>query len=387
MKILHVVRDEKFIDMAFRQFEAAAPGQNTFAIQGDIKPLPHVREAKVNFYSKSEFYKILASREFPAVFLHSCPHLSILRRIPSWKTIVWLGFGYDYYDLLLQKAYPDGLLLPETKSLVESRANPEWYGRSIGQMAIRYAKGRVLDLLSLGDRRALARVDYFIPVLETEYEMVRRLNPWFKAKYLQWNIGTIEDNLLVGDVGDDDVGNDILVGNSADPRNNHLEMFALLKKKVELENRKIVVPLSYGVEWYRDKVIEVGRQQFGERFTPLTKFLGKEEYGKVLSGCGFAFMNHLRQQAMGNIVAMLVKGARVYMNPASPAYEWLLEVGCSLENGQLPMDAISEEKVTLSPLSRAQRQMNSEVISKGFSRCRQHARTQKLIDAALEAHC
>ncbi len=373
--------------MAYRQFEAVAPGQNVFAIQGDLKPLPHVKEAKVEFYSKSEFRRILASGEFPVVFLHSCPSLHVLRWIPSWKTVVWLGFGFDYYDLLLKEAYPEGLLLAETKALVESRANPDWPGRSIGQMALRYAKDRVLDVISLGNRRTLSRVDYFIPVLEIEYEMVRRLNPWFKPKYLQWNFGAVEDDLLGEDVGEGELGNDILVGNSADPRNNHLEMFAFLNEKVNLENRKIVVPLSYGLEWYRDEIVEAGRRLFGERFVPLTKFVSKKEYFALLRNCGYVFMNHLRQQAMANIGVALLMGARIYMNPASPAYGWLLEQGCYVESGQSRTGANETGSVALTPLSYAQRQTNAEIITRDFCRSRQRARTLNLVSTVLESQC
>ncbi|HAH49907.1 MAG TPA: 4-alpha-L-fucosyltransferase, partial [Balneola sp.] len=68
----------------------------------------------------------------------------------------------------------------------------------------------------------------------------------------------------------------ILVGNSSDPGNCHLEMFRALKEELAkkgLQNYNIVCPLSYGSDDHAEKVIKKGELLFGSNFMPLTNFL------------------------------------------------------------------------------------------------------------------
>jgi len=115
-------------------------------------------------------------------------------------------------------------------------------------------------------------------------------------------------------------GTNILVGNSADPSNNHLEVLDKLEAYKD-QDITIYVPLSYGNQDYAKQVIAEGKKRFGDRFQPLTEFMPFEKYLKLLGVIDIAIFNHKRQQAMGNTITLLGLGKKVYMR--SDATQWV----------------------------------------------------------------
>lgn len=121
----------------------------------------------------------------------------------------------------------------------------------------------------------------------------------------------------------------ILVGNSSDPENNHfeiLDMLAAYKKN----NIEIFVPLSYGDRDHARKVIDRGKELFGEKFFPLTDFIPFEQYYHFLKGMDIAIFGHRRQQAMGNTITLLGMGKTVYMRSDVSQWDLFAEEGISV---------------------------------------------------------
>lgn len=120
----------------------------------------------------------------------------------------------------------------------------------------------------------------------------------------------------------------VMAGNSGDPTNNHLEIFGLLSR-FSNENVKIVCPLAYGgTEEYRQLVISKGISTFGVNFVPWLEMKGKEEYAQQLAGIDIAIMNHKRQQGLGNILALLYLGKKVFLRPDTTSYAFMLRNKC-----------------------------------------------------------
>ena len=111
----------------------------------------------------------------------------------------------------------------------------------------------------------------------------------------------------------------ILVGNSADPSNNHIESFEKLLPYKD-EDIKIFVPLSYGDQSHAKQVIEIGKSWFGDKFVPITSFMVFDEYMKFLASVDVAIFNHKRQQAMGSTITLLGMGKTVYIR--SDVAQW-----------------------------------------------------------------
>lgn len=104
----------------------------------------------------------------------------------------------------------------------------------------------------------------------------------------------------------------IQIGNSADPGNNHFEIFERLLPFRE-QDIAIYAPLSYGDHDYAQSVVKVGKEFFGEKFRPILDFIPFEQYLTFLGEVDIAIFNHKRQQAMGNIITLLGLGKKVYV--------------------------------------------------------------------------
>jgi len=148
----------------------------------------------------------------------------------------------------------------------------------------------------------------------------------------------------------------ILVGNSADPSNNHLEVFDKLEAYKD-QDIKIYAPLTYGNPDHAKQVIEEGKKRFGDKFEPLTEHMPFNQYLEFLGKIDIAIFNHERQQAMGNIRTLLGLGKKVYMNQSLTS------------TATLNLDGIttfSLENFTLDPVF-PQSKKNIENIKKIFS--------------------
>lgn len=132
----------------------------------------------------------------------------------------------------------------------------------------------------------------------------------------------------------------ILIGNSATETNQHKQILKLLTKYKD-ENIKLIVPLSYGDMQYADEIQKLGYELYGDKFVPIRKYLAKREYYELLNSIDIAIFNNNRQQATGNITALLYLGKKIYLrNDTSMWEEWVRKVGYSIHN----INDISEEK-------------------------------------------
>ena len=112
----------------------------------------------------------------------------------------------------------------------------------------------------------------------------------------------------------------ILVGNSATQTNQHFEILQTLER-FKNENIEIVCPLSYGNKEYAEEVINFGKNMFGSKFTPLTDYMDKKTYYRIIAKASIAIFNNNRQQAMGNINATLGLGCKVFIRTDTPMWE------------------------------------------------------------------
>lgn len=181
-----------------------------------------------------------------------------------------------------------------------------------------YRKPRTNIKSKLGEfvrRFVIKRMGHIVSLVRGDYELVRK---WYGAGGTYYHgayknpISTSYLDALPLIKKSIDSPYVIQIGNSADPTNNHLEAF----KKLEYfkdENIKIYTPLSYGNKLYRKIVIEEGKKIFGEKYIALTEFLPPEEYSVYLNNIDIAIFNNDRQQALGNIYALLYLNKKVYI--------------------------------------------------------------------------
>ncbi|WP_355662375.1 TDP-N-acetylfucosamine:lipid II N-acetylfucosaminyltransferase [Halomonas salifodinae] len=225
------------------------------------------------------------------------------------------------------------------------------------------AKKSLLSWVKEGLRRfVISRIGHLITYIEGDIELARQ---WYGAKgthheCLMYLSNVVDSSLIAEPLGrpKDDASLNILVGNSADPSNNHLEVLERLLPYKD-ENIKIYIPLSYGDQGHADKVIKLGKSWFGEKLVPVTDFMPYETYVEFLKSIDISVFNHRRQQAMGNTITLLGMGKTVFMR--TDVSQW-----CFLRN--LGLKVCNVEGFTTELLDRERAMKNSAITRSYFSK-------------------
>ncbi len=328
-KNLHIIRDEKFFDSAFRVFESAEPGLNEFVVFGKKHNLFYIKSAKVSFLKPTYLYYFwfFLKFKYKSIIIHGLNSEFLkyfLIKNNRVVPVVWIGWGFDYFK------YYKGILYKEkTSKLV----------LDFGLSNVKKISNKFLPFLKqdADDKTVMKNIDFFAPVLDIEFDIINEHFPGHSISFIDWNYLTIEDDIIKGFENSIINGNNLLFGNSSNPLNNHLDGFNDIRDfKIKFDN--IICPLSYGDKINKEKVINLGLELYDQKFIPITGFLDYSEYVKNLLSCKYVFVNSLRQLAMGNIVLMLYLGAYVILDKKNPAYVFL-------KNKNIQVFSIEEAKI------------------------------------------
>lgn len=373
IKIAHFVQDQKFVDAAWKIFELANPGGNTFFIESK-KEVKYVKIASLTFIQKSApFDNVFINKltDFDIVVLHSFTDFgkSVVKRLKKNTSyspkVLWIGMGFDYMDLLYSNRVD---LLTSNSFFVNYRFCDKCYSLK------NYLKNVFNGV------RAYKNIDFFSPVLESEFRLVKKNHPNFLPKYVSWNypdtLDLIEDqfNKVVS-------GNNILLGNSATLTNNHLEIIDMISSRQDfLSGGKLVCPLSYGEKGYAKFISKYGNEKLSGGFYPLINFMPYGDYISLISSCSVVIMNHIRQQGAGNVIAMIFLGATVYLNEKNPLYNYFLSLGVVLFSIQ---DLKKNPNMRTIRLSDEQILNNKKIIKSTYGKEAMVKRTENLINHVL----
>lgn len=396
-KILHLILDEKFSDLIYRDFERIVPGGSEYVILGQKRRLKYIKSFEPMFLSHKQLLLLLLSGEIKCTVFHSINNnaLKVLSDIPSEVKVVWLGWGYDYYNKLLSDYYPNGLYLDATRNALSELRKGR---RKFSLTNIKKNYDLILDLGFLGSIKKLLflisykdysdrfielveKVDFFCPVLPNEFDLIKRKGFLKKAKYIGWNYGNYEDDYSCSYTSSDSHKKNILLGNSAVPENNHVEaidLLAPLLQKINFDG-KIVCPLSYGNLDYAKFISSYGKDKLGDKFLPLHDFIEKTKYEKIISTCGIAMMNQVRQQGVGNICSLLMNGSKVFMRKDNPLYSYIME-----NNGVVFEIEDISESAFFTKLSEDEVKKNKMVVMNNWSRSIQAERIKFIFSLSFE---
>ncbi len=368
--ILHILPDSFFSDVAFREFERVAPGLNDYVVISRNTNLKWVTSTKIRLIPSGSIQErslVQTLANYEALIVHSLDikNATIINKAPPQLKILWVGWGCDYYSLIEKKG-ENSLFLEKTLAAYKRNRTLKDSFYSFGIFLLNKVKASHKTILN-----ALRRIDFFSPVLPGEFNLIKKEIKGFRAKYISWNYGCLEDYAIPGKTV---CGNNVLIGNSATYTSNHLDAFTILKN-VKFSG-KILVPLSYGDENYTDIVVKEGKKLFQGNFEPITKFLTLNEYADYGSQCSFLLMNHLRQQGLGNIIMMMSMGATIVLHPINPICEFLKSYGAFFFTTEYLESVGSFEKIELTV---QQIRKNKEILEKLWGRESKNCRTEKLI--------
>lgn len=375
--ILHLVPDEKFIDFAYNEFEKIAPGENRFLVISDqvSEQFKYIKSEQVSKISSTEvnnqqFLDTLKEYEFVALHMfsmHDRAKIRLVLNAPSKTKFIWLGWGGDFYHYIVGNY--SSLFLEKTRKLWKQNNK-----KTRLKNFIKTLLGHKANHL-----RAIGKVHYFAPVIPTECNLLKSVLPQLKAEFAPFSYANLEDMLRGLDQHQME-GQNILIGNSASYENNHMEVFDLLEK-LDLGQRSVIAPLSYGIPDYRDAIMCRGEEKLGKNFLPLVDFIPKDEYHQMIASCSIVIMNHLRQQAMGNIITMMYLGAKIFLNPKNPVFDFFQNEGAYV----FSIDIMSaDQHKAFEPLSAEQIAQNRKILEKHWSAKVVEEKTRTLIAMARE---
>lgn len=374
--IVHILPDDKFSDYAIKQFSRENGIENRFVVilekgQAKCKSI-HQKDSVQIIESGSHAFKnfIDIIYQYKAIIFHniSTPdHATILDKVNSQIKIAWIFWGFEVYN--------------------RRSTQFKYLGLYSGWKHLRFLMKQALKFVAFPlINRRLYKVDYEIPkryfrkvhycltdISEDHKIAEKHLKTNFE--WLWYNYYSIEET--IGPLKSESVnGENILVGNSAYLMNNHLEVFKTIKN-FDLENRKIIVPLSYGDQGYARFIKKRGEKILGPAFSPLAEFLPLEEYNRIIQTCRVVIMNQYRHQAMGNIITMLWLGARVYLSEKSSTYKYFKRLGVHVFSVEKDLRKSNSDVFASMPEDLVK--INREILFREYGRDNMNVRIRDLI--------
>ena len=315
--IVHLFEDEKFVDITIENFEGISNGENRYIVFSDSIKLTYVKNIKKveivnNSFKNIDIPSIFKNCDLLIIHKLSPIKLYVLKHIPNRVTAIWSVWGADAYSYFNKNIIYE----PITKS-TKRRNVIEIFRSSFLYNIYHFYMYRVFPINK--EIVTLNRFDYLITVLPDEYALIKNEFK-MRAKYIDYNYGINKFN----QEGYPTLGDSVLLGNSIDYSNNHLDAFNLIKEI----KKSLIVPLSYaGNNNYRDIVIQKGTERFKTLFNPIVEFLPIKKYNKLITSCNTVIMYHIRQQALGTIFMSLYLGMRVFLNKKSLTSKYMNDIG------------------------------------------------------------
>lgn len=169
----------------------------------------------------------------------------------------------------------------------------------------------------------------------------------------------------------------IQVGNSATYENNHTDLLMLISK-FSTEPVEVVLPFSYGDKEYLRFVKEHYLKVFADKLVCIEEFMPRQAYLELLQKVDVCIMYHNRSQALGNCVALLALGKKVFLKKSNPLWSLFQKTGIVVFDA----DDISNLsfKEFAAPLTAEQVKSNIRNLSAEFSEERRLADLSKIIN-------
>lgn len=345
--IVHIFTDEKFFDNISDFFDLLPNVKNRYLYyskDNDYK-FEYIKQShKIELYRDFKLFSSELSRDdIDIVYFHSLPpaYYHYLKYIPKKEKIIWWAWGYDIYFHwgICPPLIKLPLYKPQTLNYIKAHSRLGFYSFiKLAYRIMRYFYDFYLR------RSAIKRIDYFSPVIPTEYDLLRSGCRFFHAKPFMLKVGPgyrpMPEFRYCKDQGN------ILIGNSLTFTNNHLDIFKMVRNIRISDCSKYIIPINYGSDF---KDIEKFKSiaNLGSKAIWLDQFIPYEKYMAMLDSCSYAIFGVIRQQAMGNIRSCLNRGIKVFLYKDSIVYKDLKQRGYKV----FPIEDIDDFQLN-SPLSK-----------------------------------
>src|SRR5690554_5967082 len=106
-RILHIIQDQKFPDSAYELFESMAPGLSDYVLPEKKKPIKYLKKVRPKRITRFSFLNPFFRKsleKYDVVIVHALTEFNceLIARSSSKVNFLWIGLGYDYYDLIFR---------------------------------------------------------------------------------------------------------------------------------------------------------------------------------------------------------------------------------------------------------------------------------------------
>lgn len=317
---IHIVTNDKF--------DPSLPFERTDSKNRYICYVRHIDEP-ILYLNKNVFeamdhktiMSVIIKGEYDNIFFHPLLPIwyDLVMAVPADKRIIWCMFGAEFYQNPYFERLIDqhiSLYKPLTLQWVQHNLKARLSIWQYIKRPLRYCK-RQWVLYNV-----MKRIDYVAPVYTIEMELLKHIRG-FRAKLFPFNYPTnFSDNLPAES---NETGKYIIVGNSAYPLNNHLDILSLMMERNIVDN-ELYFPLAYGVDTYNEMLQET-LKVMPFQYKIQDKVIPFNEYQDIMSQCDVAICPVIRQASAGLIYLNLYLGKKVFLYENSIAYKYLTNEG------------------------------------------------------------
>lgn len=331
-KFIHICQDEKFINSGYEQFEYLYPDCNLLYVYDcTSQKLKHINidKKKIRFIELThDVFNDLPIKSI--VIFHSLPNhiINFIGSINSNIPVIWFLFGFETYGdpNIYKRNY---LLDKKTYKYFENNTSKVTVKENLYAILaplIRIFKPNFPKSLLEVKKHAirlkynqLKRVDFLGCSFDEEYDFQIKLLKRKIPKFDFWYYPLEQTVEIATPINSNK--NTILIGHSGFTNGNHYDILSKIQY-YDLIQYKILVPFSYGNVEYMTKIKTLVKD-LKLKIDFLESFLPKKEYNIFLNDVKFAIFNNRRQQAVGNTIALLYLGAKVFMSEKNSFYKYL----------------------------------------------------------------
>lgn len=240
---------------------------------------------------------------------------SIALALPKNIKIAWRFFGYELYKRIKNE------VLSKNSQLFLSQKKPISFLK-FPKKLIRSVYKKFKIGISHDDlfHKAIDRIDYMFVVCKQEHVYLSQY--WNNLpQCIELSIRSL-DRIFEPDITNKE--NKIVVGNSRNIYNNHLDVINMIEKAQNKEHYQFELLFNYGNEGdYTNAVRKVVQEK--SYFRLIEDFMPKEEFETFYYNISALVINSYRQMAMSNIFFALKNGVKVYLNKKNIMMKWFLE--------------------------------------------------------------
>ncbi len=361
---LHIAQNEKIISRCIDNFEEVFPNDNKWVILPNGSGRDYIGDKKNVWkcdYDTDDFKGTVGKVEsYEKIIVHFLtPQSASFVQGITHPEIYWIEWGADLYNGLL---YPKGFELYESEKIPRKYARYKWLGPLYGtthKYKLRKTRNFYLSVAK--------KMKYFVPdSMYDEYPLLLKYYPELKhLQYREFFYYPINEVLGEGYEKKYSKGNNIIIGNSASLSGNHYEALDLLSL-LNIDGRKVIVPISYGLEAYGKDVVNYGKRKMGDKIYALKEYLTLDKYNEILESANIFIYNNYRQEAVGNILVALYLGGKVFLNKKNPLLPFYKRLGLAI----FELEELRREN-GFNPLGKEEIGRNREILIKQYSRERQ----------------